>query len=215
MGILPECYVFGAGEFFGGVPEVSEHDIVIAADGGYAALERLGLKADYVIGDFDSLPEIPPQKNITRMPQEKDVTDMRAALELGLKKGFEIFHIYGGTGGRFEHTLANIQCLAWLAQSGARGYLYDKDCTMTAITNGSLSYDEKCSGYISVFAHSGTANGIYLSGLKYPLDNATVTDVFPLGVSNEFTGTCSTVTVKDGTLIVIYPAGTAPVILCP
>ena len=45
-----------------------------------------------------------------------------------------------------------------------------------------------------------------LKGLKYTLDNATLSSRFPLGVSNEFTGTDSLVKVSQGTLIVVFDA---------
>jgi len=40
--------------------------------------------------------------------------------------------------------------------------------------------------------------------LKYPLDNATIKNEHPLGVSNEFTGAQATVSVRDGTLIITW-----------
>ena len=210
MDHMPVCHVFGAGEFSGPVPVVDSRDIVIAADGGFTILKQLGLVADYIIGDFDSLPEIPPHKNIVRLPEQKDITDMRAALALGLEKGFREFSIYGGTGGRFEHTLANLQCIAWLSQNDARGYLRDERKTVTAITNGSIFFGRETRGYISIFAHTDIAKGVFLVGLKYPLTDATVTNIFPIGVSNEFTGIDSSVTVHDGTIIVVYPPGIKP-----
>ena len=39
--------------------------------------------------------------------------------------------------------------------------------------------------------------------MKYLLDEAVVTNAFPVGVSNEFIGKAGSVTVKNGTLLVI------------
>jgi len=44
-----------------------------------------------------------------------------------------------------------------------------------------------------------------LEGLKYSLDNAAVTNAFPIGVSNEFIGSENVIFVKKGTLIIVYP----------
>ena len=45
--------------------------------------------------------------------------------------------------------------------------------------------------------------GVYERGLKYPLEDATLVKENPLGVSNEFTGKESMVSVKEGMLLLI------------
>lgn len=130
---------------------------------------------------------------------------MIAALREGWRRGFRIFHIYGGTGGRIDHTLANIQCIANLARCGGRGYLFDRDVVITAIYNGSIAFPALSKGTVSVFCHSETATGVFERGLKYPLANATLRNTHPLGISNEFKGLPSSISVQSGTLVSIYP----------
>ena len=77
---------------------------------------------------------------------------------------------------------------------------------MTALHCGEMRFDKSHKGYISVFAFSDECLGVTLKGLKYTLDNATLSSRFPLGVSNEFTGTDSLVKVSQGTLIVVFNA---------
>ncbi len=202
----PICYIFGAGEPFNASPELSPHDFVIAADGGYSYAKSCGVMPDLLIGDFDSLPNPPSGIDMIRLPKEKDDTDMSAAIKKGLRLGFQTFHIYGGTGGRFDHTLANIQCLAWLAGQNAQGFLFGRDDVITAICNCNMLFPENASGTVSVFSHTDTSTGVYERGLKYPLENATLTSICPLGVSNEFLGRKSEISVENGTLIIIYPA---------
>lgn len=50
--------------------------------------------------------------------------------------------------------------------------------------------------------------GVDIKGLKYELENAELTNHFPVGVSNEFTGSKSSISVSDGTLLIVYPIGT-------
>lgn len=200
------CYIAGAGDICGYKITPASHDFVIAADGGYAELEKQGIKADIVVGDFDSIgKEYVNAQNIITLPHEKDETDMLAAIQLGLEKDCNIFHIYGGWGGRFEHTFANIQCLVYLLENNAHGYLYGDGIIITAIQNESFEFNAKAKGYVSVFAYSGEARGVSITGLKYELDNTVLQNSYPLGVSNEFIGKGSRVSVQNGILILIYP----------
>lgn len=199
------CHIIGAGENYGLDFTPSANDFVIAADAGLCYLEQCGIAADLVIGDFDSLKNLPAHPNTMALNPEKDDTDMLAAVREGIKAGYSVFHIYCGTGGRIDHTIANLQVLAYLAQNGMQGFLFDKDSVMTAITNQKITFDKIPSGYISVFSYTEKSEGVYLQGLKYELNNATLTNTFPLGVSNEFVGKESSISVSDGTLLIVFP----------
>jgi thiamine pyrophosphokinase len=198
------CYVFGAGELCFGEALPKEGDLAIAADGGFRHLEALGVKPGLVIGDFDSgaCPGEGPWE-LAALPAEKDQTDMAAAVEKGYERGYRLFRMHGGTGGRADHTMANIQLLAWLARRSARGYLYFESQVATAVKDGELRFDSCEKGYVSVFAYSGDACGVCLEGLKYPLDDWTLHDDVALGVSNEFIGKPSRISVRKGILIVV------------
>ena len=199
------CHIVGAGDFFAGGFAPAGGDLVIAADGGHRHLARIGVRPDVVVGDFDSLAEPPDGAEVVRLPAEKDETDMLAAIRLGLARGFRLFKLYGGTGGRLDHTVANLQLLCHLSLRSARGYLVDESCVFTAITDGELRFDASSSGVLSVFAPLNEALGVALEGLKYPLKDATLRGDYPLGVSNAFTGRPARVSVASGTLLVAYP----------
>lgn len=201
------CFVVGAGTDYGLDFCPCKGDFVIAADGGLLHLERQGISADLVIGDFDSLAEAPEHLHRIVLKAEKDDTDMLAALREGIKAGYQEFRIYCGTGGRIDHTLANIQALAWLSQKGMRGFLFDRDTTITAVTDSRICFEKIPEGYLSVFSHMGRAEGVDLIGFKYELHNAVLTNTFPLGTSNEFIGKESSISVERGTLLVTFPRG--------
>ena len=61
------CYIFGAGSYYGlrSKPDVS--DYVIAADGGWRWCRSAGLTPDLLLGDFDSLGEVPAFDHILRV----------------------------------------------------------------------------------------------------------------------------------------------------
>lgn len=199
-----KCFIFGAGEYYG--TEKPGDGVVIAADGGCDKCLELGIIPDIVIGDFDSgtAPESLP---CIRLNPVKDETDMAEAVRLGLERGCEEFHIFGGTGGRTAHTFANIQTLAMLAEKGKKAFLYGNKEVFTVVRNSCVGFGGESRGYISVFSLTEKSAGVTESGLKYSLDNAVLTSHFPLGVSNEFTGVPSRVSVAEGELLLIVSDG--------
>ena len=118
------CYIFGAGSFYGLSQRPAPGDTVIAADGGWEPCRGEGLTPDLLLGDFDSLHTVPDFAHIRRVPVEKDDTDMIRAVKEGFARGETEFHLLGGMGGRrTDHTLANMQTLAYIARHGGRGFL--------------------------------------------------------------------------------------------
>ena len=199
------CYVVGAGENYGIDFRLAAGDYVIAADAGLSYLEKQGIRADLVIGDFDTLKCVPEHPNTIVLSPEKDDTDTLAAVREGIKAGYTSFNIYCGTGGRIDHTMANLQVLAYLSANNMRGFLFDNGTVITAITNGRLCFERIPCGYVSVFSCSTKAKGVTLCGLKYELNNKTLKNTIPIGVSNEFIGKESSISVSDGTLFIVFP----------
>lgn len=201
--MAPVCYIVGAcppGEL---VLRPGPR-LVIAADRGLVHLEEQGLVPDLIVGDFDSLGRVPAGDNIIRHPVEKDDTDTMLAVKTGLERGCRTFVLYGGVGGRLDHTVANLQTLSFLADHGARGYLVGEGFIAAAIKNGSLDFGPEMAGTISVFCAGSPAGGVDLEGLYYPLHDGVLTAGFPLGVSNSFTGRPARVSVRRGTLLVLW-----------
>lgn len=196
------CYIFGAGSFYGLRGRPMEGDYVIAADGGWLACQKAGVTPDLLLGDFDSLGENPAFPNTERFPVEKDDTDMMLAIKHGLSLGHREFHIYGGLGGRrSDHSVANLQALAYLAHHGAQGWLYGDGERFTAIYNSHIDFPAQPEGILSVFCWGGDAKGVAIRGAHYPLEDAVLTADLPLGVSNHFCGKDVTVSVQQGCLV--------------
>ena len=198
------CYIVGAGEFYDRSFTPGEGDLVIAADGGFGTLSDRVTAMDLVVGDFDSMGFRPDHPNVVDLPVEKDDTDMMAAIRLGWERGYRTYRLYGGTGGRVDHTLANLQGLVWISRRGGRGFLVGENWTAAAITDGEMTFSNRHRGFLSVFCQGDRAEGVTLEGLKYPLKDAVLTCDFPLGVSNEFTGAESRAAVRKGTLLLVW-----------
>ncbi len=219
-----KCIIVAAGELSAAEIEVVQGDLLIAVDGGLEHCERLGLEPDLVLGDFDSVKEgqltqisqweAKSPKRVIRLKPEKDDTDTLAAIRLALEQGYRDFLLYGAMGGRRpEHTIANIQCLLFLKHHGAVGYLVDGTGMCFVMENEEMRFQPSMEGYLSLFSLKEEALGVNIQGMKYELDNARITNDFPIGISNEFIGQEAVVSVRQGQLLGIVTSATA--FVCP
>ena len=197
------CVIFCAGGFGGLTEPLREGDFVIAADGGVKHVESLGIRPDIVLGDFDSLGYAPEGAEV--YPVEKDDTDAMLAARRGLEQGCREFLFYGSLDGpRLDHTVANLQMLRFLAESGATGRLLGLRQQVTLLRKGKLTLPPRETGDISLFAFGCEARGVTIKGLKYELEKGDLTPSFPLGVSNSFVGKSVEISVDHGDVLIIY-----------
>lgn len=208
-----KCILIGAGDLTVSQIPITEDDLCIAVDGGFEYCKLLEIVPDYILGDFDSVSEKEAETiadiaktkedRVILLPVVKDDTDMLAAIKLGLKEGYRDFRIYGGLGGRLEHSFANIQCLLYLKEQGAVGYLMDGTGMVLLGKEETISFKEGLEGYLSVFS-MGERCTLSLEGLKYTLEEKEITNSYPLGISNEFIeGEKAVITVHKGTALII------------
>ena len=200
---MNKCIIFCAGGFDVLAQPIGKEDIVIAADGGVRHTANLGLTPHILLGDFDSLGYVPEGAEV--FPVEKDDTDAMLAIKKGLALGCDEFILYGSLDGdRLEHTVANFQALQYLADRGAKGALVGLHQIVTLIQNESISFPAHFDGYLSVFCMGADATGVSIRNLHYNVENTILTAGFPLGVSNRFVGKEATVSVKEGSLLLIW-----------
>ena len=213
-----KCILIGAGDLTVSEITVGEGDYVIALDGGLGYCDFLQVEPDLIIGDFDSVTEgelaaveaiekAAPEK-VLRLKPEKDDTDMLYAIKHALAMGYGEFRIYAATGGRFDHTLANIQCLLYLKNHDACGYLMDGNGMILVIKDEEVRFRENMEGYLSLFSMGEKCEGVTIGGLKYELNDAVITNDFPIGISNKFIGKMGRISVKKGALccMISYPS---------
>lgn len=199
------CYIIGAGDAYEGRIIAGENDLIICADAGLKNMGAFSREPDFIVGDFDSLGKVPDGNNVEVYPPEKDDTDMLIAIKKGFEKGYSRFVILGALGGeRFDHSVANIQNLAYICKRGGVGCILHKDTVLLAVRNSSVTFSESCRGYVSVFSLTEESLGVTEENLKYVIDDFTLLLSEPRGVSNEFIGEKARVSVKDGTLLIIW-----------
>ncbi len=202
---MGRCLIFCAAGFDRLLAPVQPGDFLLAADGGLAHLQALGLTPNGILGDFDSLGYVP--EGSTVFPVEKDDTDAMLAVRKGLEQGYREFVLYGSLDGpRLDHTVANFQTLQFLADHGAAGYLIGKTYMVTVVKDGGIRFDADATGIVSVFCMGADAEGVTVKGLRYALEDGRLTAGFPLGVSNHFVGQPAEISVKRGSLLAMWDA---------
>ena len=198
------CVIFGAGEICAPLPRRDDTCFYIAADAGFCAMRKAGIRPDLLIGDFDSLNEaMPADIPVIRLPVEKDVTDTDAAAAEGIKRGCTDFVFYGVLGGRPDHSLANVSLLARLSQQGFTAKAYGAGFEIAAVTDGRISFPAGRKGAAAVFSWTDISEGVTIAGFQYTLQNGTLHSNFALGACNSFTGEAAFAEVRNGTLLVM------------
>ncbi len=205
---MKTCIIIAGGDFDGSSIKAeelrSEAELIICADRGLQYADKLGLKPDIVIGDFDSyVDEVSFDGEIIRTVPEKDDTDTIMAVRLAISRGVGRIFLYGALGGRFDHSIANIQTLLFASEQGCEMTIADSSDIITLQSAGRTEYSCKEGYYFSVFALSESVFIEELSGVKYPLNNYLMKQSFPIGVSNEITSEKAVLTIKEGTALIV------------
>ena len=185
-------------------------DLILCADSGLLQAIESDVIPNAVIGDMDSLEEagfdqsrLPEGILWLQSPREKDVTDTALCMQYALDQGCDEILIVGGLGGRLDHTLANLQNMVGFSGKGIRVSLLDENNSVHIVTNQALTLSALPGYAVSLLSWTPETIGVTLTGMAYPLTNATLTQDFPLGVSNEIIEDEAIIQVGQGTLLVI------------
>ncbi len=181
-----------------------KYDILIACDKGYGYAKNMRLTPDVVIGDFDSFTGIvDPGIKVLRYPIEKDDTDTMLAVKYALGEGCDRIVICSALGGRMDHTIANIQSMAYAATHGALCEIMSENEYMRTFTGGKTRVKERDGYSISLFSLSDECKDLTIEGAKYNLKNATLTNIFPLGYGNSREHDYVTISMSSGILLIV------------
>lgn len=179
-------------------PEFAENAFIIAADSGYETALKLGIRPDLLVGDMDSLRNVPTDVETYRVKAEKDDTDTMLAASIAKERGADEIVIIGGAGGRADHWLSNIFLLEALQSEGIRAELRDGINVIRVVCNEVAKIP--CNGgYFGLLALEDSV--VSAAGCKYPLTDASLTRSLPYAVSNEVVGDFATVKVKGKVIL--------------
>lgn len=176
-------------------------DLMICADAGYCAAKKHGLNPNVTIGDFDSLGDVPDDGEVIRLPVYKDDTDMVVCIREGRARGYSEFVAAGCLGGRFDHTLACLQCAADCALRGERLWLCDVQNRVTVLAPGEYDIPQMEGRKLSFLAFTPDVKGVCLTGTLWTLKDAELKANYPLGCSNEWTDSIARLSFREGLVV--------------
>jgi thiamine pyrophosphokinase len=184
---------------------------VVAADGGTSLAAELGLVPDLVIGDMDSSSPAQVQKLKARGVElrlfdhySKWETDTELAVMAALQWSPKRIIVLGATGGRLDHTVANLLLLTHprlvtedvrIVEGQQEVFLAKPGC-WNRIEGG-------IGATVSVLPVSEEVNGVRNQGLEYPLGGETMVRGSGRGVSNQIVAPDAAIWVDSGLLYVI------------
>jgi len=197
-------------EFLSDLVSNENYTMIIAADHGLYAADRLNIKLDYILGDFDSVSPVLLDKfrklkvPIQTFPIEKDKTDTQIAIELALLNHATSIDIIGATGSRMDHVLANIHLLMLPMQLNIQAALIDRNNKIYLKDKSfAIMKEEQFGDYVSLLPFGDTVTGLTLTGFKYPLNHITYMAGNSLGISNIIKEEKAVIELTGGTLVVI------------
>ncbi len=197
-------------EFLSKLLKTENFTLIIAADSGLVLADRLKIMPDYIVGDFDSVPEavLDRYRNqstpIKTFPKEKDKTDTQIAIELALKLTPSSVTIVGATGSRMDHTLANIHLLLLFLQNKVEAFIIDQNNKLYLKQESFfIEKSAQYGNYVSLLPFGEAIKGLTLKGFYYPLDNVILSAGSSLGISNEIVEDIARVEFREGIVLVM------------
>lgn len=182
--------------------ELSDSELLIAADGGAAQAHNLDFQPDIIIGDLDSYTITGREEALIVKDEDQETNDLEKALSYALQKSARKVIVFGATGKRLDHTLKNLSVLLQYNSKFDSILLVDDYATMKIIRSpfkGSFEIGT----IISLFPLSGKVHGITTKGLKYPLSNEALENGIRDGSSNMAVEETVEIHFKKGDLLLL------------
>lgn len=200
--------IFAGGEapLAASVRWITQDAYVIAADSGLDHAHRLGVEADLLVGDLDSVSLNAVDRHdgeVERYSEEKDYTDLELAMEAAVPRS-DLVMVVGGHGGRLDHLLANAELLADHRWYSIRVVWLAGEDLVTVVRHSATLYG-KPGDLVSLIPLGGHAIGVTTAGLQWSLEDAILSAGSTRGVSNRLTDSSAQVSVRQGALLAIQP----------
>lgn len=198
------------------VPRLSENQgeniIWIGVDKGVQMIMEADLRPDLAVGDFDSILEVEWKRierlvpTLRKFKPEKDETDMELAIMWALEMNPSSVKIFGGTGGRLDHFMANALMLGKFKQKNpdvAFELIDTQNVISVHLPGGHKIKRDEEKKFISFIPMFSDVYGLTLIGFKYPLNHHHVPTGSSLCISNELIHETGHFSFEKGILMMI------------
>ena len=176
-------------------------DRVVAADGGADLCRAAGREPDVIVGDLDSIAD---PSGLTPDP-DQDTSDADKLLALLKREGHRSATLIGVEGDRLDHVLATLyscaraECFFWpLVLRRGSVQVLGPECILGRGVRGRVSLMPIVRSRVTV------------TGLRWPLEDATLDPLGLVSLSNEIDGPRLSVTVSEGVVALFLESGGFP-----
>lgn len=183
--------------------------LIIAVDGGAAHCLRLKLHPDVLIGDLDSVDASQVEAlaasgtQIQKYPADKDETDLELAIQYALERGAQELILFGGLGGRLDHTLGNLALLFHPMLRGKNVSIVEGNLEISAFQDKKILKGHP-GDIVSLIPWGGDAAGVTTQRMKYPLKEETLVQYKTRGISNVMLADTAEVRIQGGALLCVH-----------
>ncbi|MBI2027302.1 MAG: thiamine diphosphokinase [Deltaproteobacteria bacterium] len=176
--------------------------LIVAADGAYNKLKKIGIKPHVVVGDFDTLGFIPIDCKVQKYSRKKNKTDGELAIEYALSKKVKKIVIAGFYGGREDHMLGHYALLQKFSTQ-CQFEVLGKLSHLHTVSKSEFEIRARPGSTISIVCLDSQGAVVSTQGLKY---EASKLKLFPggRGLSNEIVGKFAIITVHKGIVFVLF-----------
>lgn len=199
---MKKCLIVSGG-IFEKIKLQEKYNLVLACDKGYLYANKLKIKPDIIIGDFDSSKMPQDNANIIAVNSIKDDTDTGLAVKYALRNGYKYIDIICAIGGRIDHSFANISLMKYIVEHKGVARILSSDATLMAVSEGKIKIKKDKSKYLSIFSLSDKSKINYIKGTKYDVKNIVLKNGFPLGVSNEIKNKIAEICIDKGIILIV------------
>lgn len=191
--------------------ELVQADYYIGVDRGALTLLSLGIVADEMVGDFDSVTEqqfaqLATQiKKVERVSPIKDETDTDLALAKAVIRQPKTIYVTGVTGARLDHQEAAMRSVRRFQEQHPtiQFVIMNKHNTIRFLTPGQHALVKDAYKYVSFFAADETIQAVTLTGVKYETEAVALPHDCTLFTSNEIIADDASITISNGICLMI------------